>query len=85
MKVVVHRRAARYLQRLPADRKEHIKDRLRALAADPSTYPGVQLMKGTWTGYQRIRIGSLRIIFTIDRPSQTLFVDHIGPRSDVYK
>lgn len=85
MKVVIHRRAARYLRRLPAGQKETIKSRLRTLEADPPSYPGIQDMKGRWEGYRRIRIGSLRVIFWIDREAETLYVDHIGPRSDVYK
>jgi mRNA interferase RelE/StbE len=85
MKVVVHRRAARYLRRLPADQKKRIKDRLLILAEDPLNYPGLQQMQGRWAGYQRIRIGNLRMILTIDRDAATIFVDHVGPRSDVYK
>lgn len=85
MKVVVHRRAARYLKRLPADQKEKIKDRLLSLAEDPLSYPGLQPMQGRWAGYQRIRIGNLRVILTIDRDASTIYVDHVGPRTDVYK
>ena len=85
MKVVVHRRAARYLRRLPADQKERIKTRLRALAADPLDLPDVQEMKGRWAGYHRLRVGSRRVIFMVDDQDQVVYVDHIGPRGDVYK
>jgi mRNA interferase RelE/StbE len=85
MKVVLHRRAARYLQRLPAAQQESVKARLRTLASDPAALTDVQDMKGDWAGYQRLRIGSLRVIFLVDREQQLIHVDHIGPRGDVYK
>jgi mRNA interferase RelE/StbE len=85
MKVVVHRRASRYLERLAADQKDNVKGRLKALAQDPFGQQDVQEMKGRWEGYYRLRIGGLRVIFTVDRQAQVLYVDHIGPRGDVYK
>ncbi len=85
MKIVVHRRAARYLRRLPADQKTRIKSRLRDLATDPHARPGVREMKGRWAGYHRLRVGSRRVIFFVDDQEQTVYVDHIGARGDVYK
>ena len=84
MKVVVHRRAARYLRRLPADQKARIKNRLVELASDPTTKPGVRQMKGRWAGYCRLRIGDRRVIFFVDDQKQIVYVDHIGARGDVY-
>jgi len=85
MKVLVHRRAARALRRLPADEKDRIKARLRDLASDPTNQSNVQAMKGRWSGYHRLRIGAWRVIFQIDRRAQVIHVDHIGSRGDVYK
>ena len=85
MKVVVHRRAARYLRRLPADQTNRIKSRLRELAEDPLGGPDVREMKGRWEGYFRLRVGSRRVIFFVDDGDQIVYVDHIGPRGDVYK
>lgn len=85
MKVVVHRRAARYLRRLSADQKERIKSRLRELATDPMGSSGVREMKGRWEGHYRLRVGSRRVIFFVDDEEQIVYVDHIGPRGDVYK
>ena len=85
MKVVVHRRAARYLRRLPADQKETVKSRLRALAEDPLGPADVKEMKGRWAGYHRLRVGDRRVIFKIDHRAQIIYVDHVGPRGDVYK
>ena len=84
-KVVVHRNAAKYIQHLPNDIKERIKNILIDLGQNPSGYPGVKHMVGEWTGYRRIRSGKFRIIFFFDAKEDIVYVDHIGSRGDVYK
>jgi len=42
-------------------------------------------MAGEWGGYHRIRAGKLRIIYWFDEKGDVVYVDHIGPRGDVYK
>jgi mRNA interferase RelE/StbE len=84
-RVVVHRQAARYLGRLPAPQKERIKKALSQLALDPFNNADVKAMMGPWTGYNRLRIGNERIIFWIDKTEKVIYVDHIGPRGDIYK
>ena len=84
-KVIVHRHADRYLQRLPNDTKKRIKNILNQLRQNPSEYPGAKHMVGEWAGYRRIRTGKLRIIYWFAEKEDIVYVDHIGPRSDVYK
>ena len=84
-KVIVHRHAARYLQRLPSKSKDRIKAVLRQLAHNPLGHPDVIHMVGEWAGYHRIRVGKLRVIFWFDEKEDVVYVDHIGPRGDVYK
>ena len=62
-RVVVHKRAAKFLKNLPNPEKTRIKTTLSQLASDPSHYPGLIRMAGDWAGYYRIRIGSIRVIF----------------------
>lgn len=42
-------------------------------------------MSGEWSGYYRIRIGDLRVIYYLDEANQRLLIDHLGSRGDVYK
>jgi len=83
--VIVHRRALRYLQRLSHPDRERVRTALAHLAENPAAYLGVVPMAGEWTGYQRIRIGDLRVIFWYDEQDDLIYVDHIGPRGDIYK
>lgn len=82
--VIVHKRALRYLQRLPRPARERIRAALVRLADAPDAYPGVVHMAGEWTGYRRIRIGDLRVIYWVDEQDDIIYVDHVGPRGDIY-
>jgi len=84
-RVVVHKRAAKFLKNLPNPEKTRIKNALFKLASAPHDYPGLIRMAGDWSGYYRIRIGSFRIIFWIDENEDILYIDHLGNRGDVYK
>lgn len=83
--IVVHRRATRYLRKLPQDQQTKIKQVLGEMRHDPIKLPGIKNMVGDWIGYQRIRIGDIRIIFWVDKDKNIVYVDHIGPRGDIYK
>jgi len=84
-KVIVHKRAARYLKSLPEFQKQHIKQSLRELEHGITDKMDVKLMAGEWRGYYRMRIGDIRVIFWIDHKLKTIYVDHIGSRGEVYK
>ncbi len=83
--LLVHRRAARHLERMDARFKMQLKAKLAHLAENPDAMPGVKPMAGEWAGYYRMRHGDLRVIFLHDRSSDTVVIAHIGPRGDVYK
>jgi len=84
IKVIVHRNAANYFKRLPKKTRERLKNILNQLENDPLSHPSVIQMSGEWAGYYRIRMGNLRIIFWFDNERDIVYVDHIGPRGDVY-
>jgi len=83
--VIVHRHAAKYLKSLPKETKDRIKDILKQLENNPLKNSRIKQMFGEWVGYHRIRVGKLRIIFWFDTKEDIVYVDHIGPRGDVYK
>ena len=84
-KLVLHRQAANYLKKLPKVQKEKIKTSLRRLEKYPLDYPKIKNMVGEWAGYSRIRVGNLRVIYWYDEIQNTIYIDHIGHRGDVYK
>jgi mRNA interferase RelE/StbE len=84
-KVIVHHNAVKYLKRLPKEVKDQIKEILKQLENDPLNYSDIKQMYGEWAGYYRIRAGKLRIIFWYNSEEDIVYIDHIGPRGDVYK
>jgi len=51
----------------------------------PFTELDIKQMKGEWEGFYRLRIGKVRLIFTVDVTSGDTEVYVIGSRGDVYK
>jgi len=84
-RLVVHKRAARYLERMDARIKKQLIARLEELARDPDIMSGVKPMAGEWAGFFRLRHGDLRVIYIHDRAGDSIIIAHIGPRGDVYK
>ncbi|MFC1863782.1 type II toxin-antitoxin system RelE/ParE family toxin [Thermodesulfobacteriota bacterium] len=84
-KVIVHHHPAKYLRRLPKETKERIKKILKELEDNPLEHSQVKHMVGEWAGYHRIRVGKLRVIFWYDKSGDVVYIDHIGPRGDIYK
>jgi mRNA interferase RelE/StbE len=83
--IVVHQRAARYLKKLSQDQQVKIKHVLNQMKNDPLGLSGTKSMVGDWAGYRRVRVGNVRIISWIDKLKNIVYVDHIGPRGNVYK
>jgi mRNA interferase RelE/StbE len=84
-KLVVHKRAARYVERMDVRIKAQLVAKLQELARSPGTMSGVKPMAGEWAGFYRLRHGDLRVIYLHDRVNDTIIIAHIGPRGDVYK
>jgi mRNA interferase RelE/StbE len=84
-KVVIHRKAVKYLNRLPDESRSRIKTLLKELEQSPLDHPDIKRMLGEWAGYYRLRAGKYRIIFWFNNKDDVVYIDHIGPRGDVYK
>lgn len=84
-KVIVHKRSLKYLNKLTPFKKTKIKKLLTELINNPIQREDVKPMLGEWKGYYRMKIGNIRLIFWVDHVKKIIYVDHIGPRGDVYK
>lgn len=86
--IFFHRRAARYLSRMPKDRAAQVRDALREVASLENIveHPNIKIMGGDLAGWSRLRVGSYRAILqvTVIEIDEVLYVDAIGPRGDIY-
>jgi len=55
------------------------------LASDPRRHPNIRKLKGKLSAYWRFRVGAIRVIYRIDDPRQTVWVEAIEHRRDVYR
>jgi mRNA interferase RelE/StbE len=74
--------ARRSILREPPILQRKVRDRIAALAGNPRSF-GVIKLKGE-TGY-RLRIGSHRVLFTIDGKTRTVVVTNFDARKDIYR
>jgi len=84
--VKVKHRAFKALERLPRDYRLRVLEVLDELSTNPIPFKRYDLKK--LKGYEdtfRIRIGEIRIIYTIDWNSRNIVVHYIGPRERAYK
>ncbi len=82
---MIHKRVAKYLNKLSFKEKETIKESLRKLEDGKFEELKVKKMYGEWEGYHRFRIGNKRVIFWLDEEEKVIYVDYIGARGDIYK
>jgi mRNA interferase RelE/StbE len=79
---------------LPAARKEllalrpaaqdRIRKAIRALAEEPVPADSIP-MRGKGTGLHRLRVGTYRVVYRINRERLRVLVIRIGHRSEVYR
>jgi mRNA interferase RelE/StbE len=51
----------------------------------PSGELDIKTLEGEWQGFLRMRVGKIRIIFTVDIEQDELQIYDIGFRGDIYK
>jgi mRNA-degrading endonuclease RelE of RelBE toxin-antitoxin system len=79
--------ADKFLQKNPAQKDRLIKalsDFIKKISGEAISLD-VKTMKGVWKGCHRIRKGDIRIIFSVNKPLQTIHVYLVDHRGDVYK
>jgi mRNA-degrading endonuclease RelE of RelBE toxin-antitoxin system len=81
-------KAASYLRRLPRQRQEAVAEALDYLCnVSPFHHPNptvIKPLRGPRKGQWRYRIGSIRIVYTVDRDMHTVQIVAIDTRGDVY-
>ncbi len=84
--VKVKRRAAKALERLPEHYRLRVLEALDKLRVNPMPLNNydVKKLKGLEDTF-RIRIGDIRVVYTINWSTRKIIVHFIGPRERAYK
>jgi len=83
-KVILKKQAEKYYKKVSHNTALKLKERFIQLQENPRNINSKEL-KGELQGLWRSRIGSLRIVYSIDETNKIVNVSLISPRGDVYK
>jgi mRNA interferase RelE/StbE len=92
MEVRFSKGAVKFLKKLDAQSAEKVRQKilqlqsmLEAEGIIPFTELDIKKLKGQWDGYFRLRVGQIRVIFTIiDSEIEILLIQDIGFRGGIY-
>lgn len=92
MAIKFRKQAIKFIEKVDPDTLSRIQEKLNQLLSAveeqsiiPFTELDIKQMKGEWEGFYRLRVGSIRLIFTVDTASGDIEIYAIGNRGDVYK
>jgi mRNA interferase RelE/StbE len=92
MAIKFRKNAIKFLEKANLEDAEKIQEKISQLLAFveeqaiiPFTELDIKKMKGEWEGFYRLRIGKIRIVFTVNTQSGEVEIFTIGARGDVYK
>ena len=92
MAIKFRKNAIKFLEKANLEDTEKIQEKISQLLAFveeqdiiPFTELDIKKMKGDWEGFYRLRIGKIRIVFTVNTQSGEVEILTIGTRGDVYK
>ena len=92
MAIKFRKNAIKFLEKANLEDAEKIQEKISQLlyfveeqAIIPFTELDIKKMKGDWEGFYRLRIGKIRIVFTVNTQSGEVEIFTIATRGDVYK
>lgn len=92
MEIKFSKNSIKFLNKLAPKNKEQIREKvlflLNALENQkviPFQELDIKKLKGNWQGFFRMRVGKVRVIFTISENQNELLIYEIDFRGDVYK
>lgn len=83
-KVLISKSAANYIRKADRKTQERIANAIERIRSSPLKAVNVRRMVGSEGDY-RYRVGTLRIVYTVDQTKKEIYIYSIGSRGDVYK
>jgi mRNA interferase RelE/StbE len=91
MEIALSKAAIKFLEKSSAKEVERIREKLSDLLSEieaegmvPSNDLDIKALKGEWKGYLRMRVGKVRVIFTINTELDELQIYDIDFRGNIY-
>ena len=84
-KLSIHRKASKYYQTVDDNTAGKINRVLEEVGRNPFIGTDTKKLHGRLAGKYRVRMGELRIIYSVDEANGIIVIEAIGPRGAVYK
>jgi mRNA interferase RelE/StbE len=85
MLLLIANKALRELGKLPKDVQTRMRGRFWEIAADPfASLRNVERLQGEKNWF-RLRVGDWRAVYKVDTATQTVTIEHIAKRGEVYR
>jgi len=79
------RKAAKFYKRVDAVTVRRLNSIFRKLEENPFSLPNTKQLQAELSGSYRIRMGNIRIIYSVNKTDKIVYIEVIGFRGDVYK
>jgi mRNA interferase RelE/StbE len=84
-KIELARKAARFYQRADTVTARRLNQAFSRLAEDPFGHYSIKRLRGEFEGSYRLRVGEIRIVYSVDETKKIVYVEVIGYRGNVYR
>lgn len=84
-KIILHKKAAKYYQKLDDKAAKRVNLAIEEIGKGPINGPHVKRLRGRLEGKYRYDVDGLRIIYVVNPGDETVIIEAIGPRGDIYK
>ena len=79
------KKAAKFYKRTDAVTTRHLNNILKRLEVNPFNLPNIKHLQAELAGSYRVRMGNIRIIYSVNDADKIVYIEVIGFRGDVYK
>lgn len=79
------RKAAKFYKRVDAVTVRRLNSIFKRLEENPFSLPNMKHLQAELSGSYRIRMGNIRIVYSINDIDKIVYIEVIGFRGDVYK
>ena len=83
--IELSKKAAKFYQKADVATVRRLNAAFDRLMEEPLHHHSIKPLAGELQGSYRMRVGDIRIIYSIDEAVKTVFIEVIGFRGDVYK
>ncbi|MDY6974155.1 MAG: type II toxin-antitoxin system RelE/ParE family toxin [Thermodesulfobacteriota bacterium] len=84
-KIELSRKSAKFYQKADTAIVKRLNLAFSRLAEDPFQRYNIKKLSGELKGSYRLRLGDMRIIYSVDEEKNIIYIEVIGFRGDVYK